>query len=84
MKKKEFNSLAAKGITMLSAYILLHEIEQLVEKKTRQKLPKEPEAGNKQSWGKAIAYAAFTGAFLGAFKLLVERGTVKGLKKLNS
>jgi len=83
MKKQEVNQLAAQGATLLGAYLIKEVAEHLIEKNTEQELPKEPEKDNNQTWGKAIAYAALTGAFLGAFKLLVKRGSISGLKKLN-
>lgn len=83
MEKQEVNQLLAKGIAVLGAYLITEVAEHLIEENTKQELPKEPEKDNNQSWGKAIAYAALTGAFLGAFKLLVKRGSISGLEKIN-
>ena len=84
MDKKELNQLVAEGVTILGAYLIKEVAEHLIEESLNEELPKEPEKDNKQSWGKAIAYAAITGAFLGAFKLLVKRGSISGLEKLNN
>lgn len=83
MEKQEVNQLLAQGVTILGAILIKEVAEHLIEENSKHALPKEPEKVNNQSWGKAIAYAALTGAFLGAFKLLVKRGSISGLEKIN-
>lgn len=79
--KETTKKLLVKGITLTSAFLLKRLTENYLEKNTGKELPKKPDQKNNQTWGQAITYAACTGAFLGAFKLVVDRMADQRLEK---
>lgn len=80
--KDEQRKLIVQGVTVASAFLLKKAVETVIDKKTSKTIPNEPDKENSQTWGQAIAYAAFAGAFLSTFKLIVGRAADNKIEKL--
>lgn len=74
MTNKLRKKIIKKGLAVGGAFLLKQAFETFVDKKTDKTIPNEPDKiTNDQTWGQAIAYAAFSGAFLGTMKLVIDR-----------
>lgn len=77
LKKKAIK----KGLAVGGAFLFKQAFEAYVNNKTDKTIPDEPDnVLNDQTWSQAIAYAAFTGAFLGTMKLIIDRVAENKLK----
>lgn len=74
MTNKVKKKIIKKGLALGGAFLFKHAFETFVEKKTNKSIPDEPDNTlNDQTWTQAVAYAAFSGAFLGTMKLVIDR-----------
>ncbi len=86
MKKETVNHelkvLVTNGSAILGAYLFKRAIEKILETFFQKEAPKKPDEQENIGWIEAIGWAAFTGAFAGALKLIISRGTKIQLDKV--
>lgn len=74
MDKKFKKQIIKKALAVGGTFLFKQAVEAFVNKKTSKTIPDEPDNKlNDQTWKQAIAYAAFSGAFLGTMKLVIDR-----------
>jgi len=74
MTKKFKKQIIKKAFAIGGTFLFKQAVEAFVDKKTDKTIPNEPDnPQNDQTWKQAVAYAAFSGAFLGTMKLVIDR-----------